>query len=58
MKRGRSTSAPKYRLHKAGGQARVTINGKTYYLGEHGTDVSLQKYKQLIADNGVRQALR
>ena len=51
MKRGRSTSAPSYRLHKATGQARVTINGKTYYLGKHGTEESQQKYKQALADH-------
>lgn len=51
MKRGRSTSAPKYRLHKASGQARVTINGKTHYLGTHGSEASLAKYKQVIADH-------
>ena len=51
MKRGRSTSAPSYRLHKATGQARVTINGKTYYLGKHGSEESQQKYKQALADH-------
>lgn len=50
MKRGQSRSAPKYPLHKATGQARVTIHGKTYYLGNHGSEASQQKYKQLIAD--------
>lgn len=50
MKRGRSMSAPSYRLHKPTGQAIVTINGKMHYLGAHGTEPSLQKYKQLIAD--------
>ena len=38
MKHGRSALAPSYRLHKATGQARVTINGRTYYLGKHGTE--------------------
>ena len=51
MKRGRSTSAPSYRLHKATGQARVTINGKTHYLGKYGTEESEQRYKQALADH-------
>ena len=34
MKRGRSKSAPKYRLHKRSGQAVVSINGKDIYLGK------------------------
>ena len=50
MKRGRSTSPPKYRLHKATGQAVITLNGKDHYLGKHGTELSHQKYKQLLAD--------
>ena len=50
MTRGRSTSAPSYRLHKATGQARVTIYGKTYYLGQHGTELSEQRYRQHLAD--------
>ncbi|MDB4381236.1 hypothetical protein N9Z70_07570 [Mariniblastus sp.] len=50
MTRGRSSSAPKYRLHKATGQARVTIRGTTFYLGKHGSEQSHQKYKQLLAD--------
>lgn len=50
MKRGRSLSAPSYRLHKSTGQARVTINGKTYYLGKYGSDASRQLYKLLLAD--------
>ena len=51
MKRGLSTSAPSYRLHKASGQARVTINGKTHYLGKHGTEQSKRKYRLLLADH-------
>jgi integrase len=51
MKRGRSKSAPAYRLHKATGQARVTLNGKTHYLGAYNTPGSLQKYHRLIADH-------
>lgn len=40
---------PKYSLHKATGQALVRLDGRAHYLGQHGTDVSRQKYDQLIA---------
>lgn len=40
---------PKYRLHAASGQARVTINGRTYYLGRHDSKSSHDRYDQLIA---------
>lgn len=42
-----STRIPKYRKH-CSGQARVTIEGKTYYLGKHNTPESHQQYKQLM----------
>jgi hypothetical protein len=32
---------PKYSLHKPSGQAKVRFNGKTTYLGRHGTQASL-----------------
>jgi integrase len=41
-------SVPKYRIHKASGQARVTLNNKTYYLGKYGTKKSWEKYYELI----------
>lgn len=40
---------PKYSLHKPSGQARVRINGKTYYLGVYGTPASREKYDRIIA---------
>jgi hypothetical protein len=33
-------SNPKYRKHRASGQAVVTLNGHDYYLGPHGTKAS------------------
>jgi hypothetical protein len=36
-------------LHKPTGQARVVLDGRTYYLGKYGTDESRQRYQQLIA---------
>ena len=45
----RSTrSIPKYRLHKASGQAVVTLRGKDYYLGPHGSPESRAEYDRLI----------
>ncbi len=40
---------PKYSLHKATGQARVRIDGRTIYLGKHGTPESFQRYEEHIA---------
>ena len=51
MKRGRSKSAPKYRLHKRSGQVVVSINGKDIYLGKHSTEESQQRYRAAIADH-------
>ena len=48
MARPKST-IPTYRKHRSG-QARVTINGRDYYLGLHGTKASKQKYDRLIAE--------
>jgi hypothetical protein len=31
---------PSYRLHKASGRAAVTLGGRHYYLGKHGTPES------------------
>ena len=40
---------PSYRRHKATGQAVVTIDGRDYYLGKHGTHASRREYERLIA---------
>ncbi len=45
-----SVKAPKYRHHKASGQAVVTIGGRDYYLGPHGSHESIQKYAALVAE--------
>ncbi len=37
-----------YRLHKPSGRAVVTLNGKDYYLGPHGSPASKTAYKRLI----------
>lgn len=41
---------PSYRLHAASGQARVTLNGRTYYLGAYNTAASRKRYDRLIAE--------
>ena len=41
---------PKYALHKATGQARVRINGKSIYLGPHGSEESRRRYDELVTD--------
>jgi len=45
---------PSYRLHAGSGQARVTINGQTYYLGTHNTATIRKLYERLIAENGFQ----
>lgn len=45
MPKGRT---PSYRLHKASGQAVVTISGHDHYLGRHGSDASRKAYDALI----------
>lgn len=43
-------SVPKYRKHRASGQAIVTLGGKDHYLGPHGTKASKREYDRLIAE--------
>jgi integrase len=45
-----SSAAPKYRKHKASGQAIVTIDGKDHYLGPHRTAASRKEYDRVIAE--------
>ena len=40
---------PKYRKH-ASGQARVTLGGRTYYLGKYGTKASKAEYNRLVGE--------
>ncbi len=51
-------SVPRYRRHKASGQAVVTLHGVDHYLGPHGSDASRTQYDRLIAEylaNGRRR---
>lgn len=43
-------SVPKYRKHRASGQAVVTIAGRDHYLGPYGTKVSRLEYDRLITE--------
>jgi hypothetical protein len=52
-----TTSNPKYQKHRASGQAVVTLNGRDFYLGPHGTQASRDEYDRLIGEwlqNGRR----
>lgn len=42
---------PGYRLHRASGQAVVTIHGRDIYLGVHGTEASRREYDRVILDH-------
>ncbi|MCA9151059.1 MAG: hypothetical protein KDA92_17225 [Planctomycetales bacterium] len=45
-----SKSLPKYRKHRASGQAIVTLNGHDFYLGPHGSKASVAEYDRLTAE--------
>ena len=44
-----TNAVPKYRKHSSG-NARVTINGRDYLLGPHGTKASKREYDRVIAE--------
>lgn len=53
-------SLPRYRNHKASGQAVVTLNGRDHYLGPHGSKVSRTQYDRLVGEwlaNGRRSTI-
>lgn len=50
MPRHSGDSIPKYRKHRSSGQAVVTINGRDFYLGPHGTKVSRLEYDRLVGE--------
>jgi integrase len=43
-------AVPSYRKHRATGQAVVTLNGRDFYLGPHGTKVSKAEYDRIIGE--------
>jgi hypothetical protein len=50
MPRTAGVATPKYRKHRATGQAIVTVSGKDHYLGPHGTKDSRREYDRLIGE--------
>jgi integrase len=45
-----NNSTPKYRHHKASGQAVVTLGGQDFYLGPYGSRPSRREYERLIGE--------
>lgn len=43
-------TTPKYRHHKASGQAIVTLDGQDFYLGPHGSRPSRREYERLVGE--------
>ena len=52
-----SVRVPKYRFHKASGQAIVEISGRHFYLGKYDSHESHEKYRRLIARHLSRRPL-
>lgn len=50
MAQGFWKALPKYRKHRASGQAIVTLGGRDFYLGPHGTKSSKLEYDRLVAE--------
>lgn len=46
---------PKYRLHKASGQALVSLFGRRVYLGKFGSDESQRRYQEVLDEWHTRQ---
>ena len=45
-----NSSLPKYQRHRASGQAVVTLYGKDFYLGPHGSKASKAEYDRLVGE--------
>jgi hypothetical protein len=43
-------STPRYRRHRASGQAVVTLDGVDHYLGRYGTKASKNEYDRLVGE--------
>ncbi|NRA97359.1 MAG: hypothetical protein HRU14_14250, partial [Planctomycetes bacterium] len=41
---------PSYRRHAPSGQAVVTLNGRDFYLGPHGSQASKAEYDRLLGE--------
>ena len=58
MPRSAGVSTPKYRKHRASGQAVVNIGGVDHYLGPHGTRASRLEYDRLYPSGWLMAANR
>lgn len=45
-----SSEVPRYRRHKASGQAVVRLQGRDFYLGKYGTAASREAYQRWLAE--------
>ena len=45
-----NSTLPKYQRHRASGKAVVTLYGKDFYLGPHGTKTSKAEYDRLVGE--------
>jgi hypothetical protein len=45
-----NTAVPRYRRHRASGQAVVSLAGRDHYLGPYGTQVSKDQYDRLVCE--------
>lgn len=50
MPRLSADAAPKYRKHKASGQAIVTLSGRDHYLGPYGAAASRREYDRVLSE--------
>ena len=50
MNAAKSQKLPKFRIHKATGQAYVELPGKRFYLGRHDSPGAQQRYHALVAE--------
>ena len=45
-----TNAVPKYRKHRATSQAIVTLDGRDFYLGRHGTPESVAAYQRITSE--------
>ncbi len=50
MQTARNPRTPSYRHHKNSRQAIITLNGRDFYLGRHGTAASREKYDRVVSE--------
>src|SRR5215213_1332156 len=50
MPKLKENQVPSYRLHKQSGHAIVTLNGRDFLVGKHGSVASRQEYQRLTGE--------